>query len=202
MAREVTLWNRTWLVALLATLVVLAACGGGRAAPPVATPSVQIDQLPAGLGRGFPLAAVAAGNENTSIAVGQRAPNFSLTLDDGRAITLHDLKGRPVMINFWATWCGPCRIEMPEIVQAAQTIPDLVVLAVNVQEELPLVQAFAEDFEMELPIPLDEKGHVQDLYQIRGMPTTYFVDKQGTVRAVWAGVLTPARLATLLDEIL
>ncbi len=192
---------RIWF-GLLTSLILLAACGRGSGAPAVATPSVHVDELPSGVGRGFPLGAVAGGNEGTGIAIGKRAPNFSLTLDDGRSVTLHDLKGRPIMVNFWATWCGPCRIEMPEIVRTAQTTPDLVVLAVNVQEPLDLVQPFAQDFAMELPVVRDETGKVQDLYQIRGMPTTYFIDEKGIVRAVWAGILTPARLTELLDEIM
>lgn len=185
-----------------ATTLILAACGRTPATSPVPTPSVQIDALPDGLGRGYPLGSVAGGNEETGIAVGKRAPNFRLTLDDGRALTLHDLKGRPVLINFWATWCGPCRLEMPEIVRTAQATPELVVLAVNVQEQRPQIEAFAKDFEMEMPIVRDEAGDVQNLYQVRGMPTTYFVDGNGVVRAVWAGVLTPSRLAELLDEIM
>lgn len=193
-------WRAVRIVLMVALLAVLAACG--RDAPPVVTSNMQIDDLPEGLGRGYPLGAVAGGNENTSIAIGERAPNFSLTLEDGRTVTLHDLRGRPVMINFWATWCGPCRIEMPEIIETAHETPELVVLAVNVQEDLSLIEPFAKDFEMNVPIVRDASGDIQNLYQIRGMPTTYFVDKQGTVRAVWAGVLTPDRLDTLLDEIL
>lgn len=189
-------------IIITAALLLIGACGRNEGLAPAPTPSVQFDQLPSGLGRGFPLGAVVSGNEDTGIAIGKHAPNFSMTLDDGRSITLHDLKGRPVMINFWATWCGPCRFEMPEIVKTAQSTPELAVLAVNVQEQLPLVQSFAEDFAMELPVVRDEKGAIQNLYQIRGMPTTYFLDKNGTVRAVWAGVLTPDRLAKLLDEIM
>lgn len=191
-----------WTAVFLASILMLAACGRSPAAAPRPTPSVQIDELPAGLGRGYPLGSVAGDNEETGIGVGKRAPNIRLTLDDGRTLTLHDMHGRPVLINFWATWCGPCRLEMPEIVRTAQTTPNLVVLAVNVQEQLPQIQDFAQDFAMELPIVRDEAGDVQNLYQIRGMPTTYFVDSDGIVRAVWAGVLTPSRLAELLDEIM
>ncbi|MCC6165881.1 MAG: TlpA family protein disulfide reductase [Caldilineaceae bacterium] len=193
---------RLTTIVVLAAVLMLAACGRSPAAPPAPTPSVRIDELPDGLGRGYPLGAVAGGGDETGIAVGKRAPNFQLTLDDGRALTLHDLQGRPVLINFWATWCGPCRLEMPEIVRAASTTPNLVVLAVNVQEQRPQIEAFAKDFAMEMPIVRDETGDVQNLYQIRGMPTTYFIDGDGIVRAVWAGVLTPDRLAKLLDEIM
>lgn len=195
-------WRAVRFIMMAVAVLILASCGSHQGADPVPTPSMLFGELPGGLGRGFPLGAAAGGNEDTGIAIGKRAPNFSMTLDDGRTITLHDLKGRPVMINFWATWCGPCRIEMPEIVRTAQSTPELAVLAVNVQEQLPLVQSFAEDFAMDLPIIRDEEGSIQNLYQIRGMPTTYFVDKNGAIRAVWAGVLTPARLAELLDQIM
>jgi thiol-disulfide isomerase/thioredoxin len=188
-------------IALIA-LILLAGCGSERTrVSSVTAPTVSVDETPAGLGRGYPLASPADGGD-TGIGIGDRAPNFRLTLDDGRAMTLHDLAGRPVLINFWATWCGPCRIEMPEILRTAEERPELVVLAVNVEEELEPIQAFAADFQMEVVIPRDEEGDVRTLYQVRGMPMSYFIDRNGVIRAVWAGVLTPDRLDELLAEIL
>jgi thiol-disulfide isomerase/thioredoxin len=188
-----------WLFLTLA----LAGCGanaGSAALPEVAT--IGVDTLPEGLGRGYPLAATVDGDAGMGIGIGEQAPNFRLTLDDGRSLSLHDLAGRPVLINFWATWCGPCRIEMPELVRTAAATPELVILAVNVQEELEQIEAFAGDFQMTMPIPRDEQGDIQNLYQVRGMPTSYFIDRDGVIRAVWAGVLTPNRLEELLDQIL
>jgi thiol-disulfide isomerase/thioredoxin len=195
--------QRLRLLLLLLLALALSGCGAnpGAAAPPEAA-TVSVDALPEGLGRGYPLAAPVDGDANTGLEVGEHAPNFRLTLDDGRALSLHDLAGRPVLINFWATWCGPCRIEMPELVRTAEATPELVILAVNVQEELEQIEAFAGDFQMTMPIPRDAQGEIRNLYQVRGMPTSYFIDREGIIRAVWAGALSPNRLEELLGQIL
>lgn len=194
--------NRLLPLVLLIALAVLSGCGSNRnsAAAGIA-PTVTLDEMPSGLGRGYPIA-TPANNDDTGIGIGDRAPNFRLTLDDGRTMTLHDMEGRPILINFWATWCGPCRIEMPEILRTANETPELVVLAVNVQEDLEPIQAFAADFDMAVVIPRDQDGDIRTLYQVRGMPMSYFIDRNGVIRAVWAGVLTPARLEELLNQIL
>lgn len=194
--------NRLLPLVLLIALAVLSGCGSNRNTASIASAAtVTLDELPSGLGRGYPIASP-ANSDDTGIGIGDRAPNFHLTLDDGRTLTLHDMAGRPILINFWATWCGPCRIEMPEILRAARETPGLVVLAVNVEEDLEPIQAFAADFDMDVVIPRDQEGDVRTLYQVRGMPMSYFIDRNGVIRAVWAGVLTPARLEELLNQIL
>lgn len=187
---------------LALTAAFIGGCGGrGRPADPL--PSVDLTTFPAGLGRGYPLATLeGADNREAGVQPGDTAPNFRLQLDNGDGLYLRDLVGRPVLINFWATWCGPCRLEMPDIVRHAQTDPDLVVVAVNVQEEVAQIEPFAQDFAMELPIARDANGEISNLYEVRGMPTTYFVDREGKVNAVWAGALSPARLEEMLAAIL
>jgi thiol-disulfide isomerase/thioredoxin len=106
-----------------------------------------------------------------------------------------------VLINFWATWCGPCRLEMPELVTTANNHAELIVLAVNVQEELPQIQAFAEDFAMTMPIVRDTDGALRQKYGVRGMPTSIFIDKEGKIAAVWSGLLTKKVLNKFLTEI-
>ena len=128
-------------------------------------------------------------------------PNFAFVLDDGSYATLDDLKGRPVLINFWATWCGPCRLELPELVKAAQENEDLVVLAVNMQEARSAVEPFAQEFDMTMPVVLDADGRLRMEYLVRGLPTTYFVDREGKIASVVAGPLTPKILADRLAEI-
>src|SRR5690606_21373526 len=106
-------------------------------------PSVTLDAFPTELGRGFPTGNLTgADNSAAGIDVGDTAPNFRMQLDDAKGLYLSDLVGRPILINFWATWCGPCRLEMPEIVHYADTAGDLLVIAINVQEELEPVAAF------------------------------------------------------------
>ena len=124
-----------------------------------------------------------------------------MTLDDGRSLNLSDLRGRPVMLNFWATWCPPCRAEMPEIVEAARQDEDLVVLAINVLEDVVHVEKFAEEYEMHIPVVLDADGAIQDLYQVRGMPTSIFIDRDGVIASTWAGMLDASRLDEQLAQI-
>lgn len=171
--------------------LVVTSCGWGGAA--AADPSnLTIDELPIGLGRGYLIAGLdGIDNDEAGLQYGEPAPNFRLQAADGRHFSLADLQGQPVLINFWATWCPPCRREMPDIVKAATTHPQLIVLAVNVQEEHELVQAFAETFQMDIPVVRDPEGTVRDIYEIRGMPTSVFIDKNGKIATVWTGFLTP-----------
>ncbi len=194
-------WGR---VCLLLCVLLLAACGGSDdgGAAGKARQAVALSDLPAGFGRGFPAAAVDnAPAVGALLKAGEAAPDFALVLDDGRTVRLSDLQGRPVVVNFWATWCGPCRLEMPELVKAADADPELALLAVNVQEARPPVEEFAATFAMDLPVVLDSDGKVRNLYRVPGLPTTYFVDRAGKISAVVVGPLTPQVLADRLAEI-
>ena len=109
---------------------------------------------------------------------------------------------QPVVINFWATWCAPCRREMPEFVEASEAHDDLVILAVNTQEKLEVVEPFAQEFAITMPVIRDENGDVKELYEVNGMPTSIFIDRSGRIAATWAGLLTGEALAEFLAEIL
>ena len=187
------------LLASLA-LLLLAACGG--AAPTQqAAQAITLADLPGGLGRGYPAAGVeAAPQAGGLLQVGEPAPDFSLVLEDGRFLRLSDLGGKRVVINFWATWCGPCRMEMPELVKAAQDT-DVVILAVDVQEARPPVEQFAAEFKMELPVVMDTEGKLRQLYRVPGLPTTYFVGTDGAIASLVVGPLTPQVLADRLAEL-
>ena len=177
----------------------LAACGRESAAP---RSTVTLDDFPSGLGRGFPIATTAGiDNKKTGGNSGDLAPNFLIQRDDGASLAFHDLRGRPRLINFWATWCGPCRIEMPEIVRAASANDDLLVIAMNVQEQLEAVTAFAEDFDMNILVPLDTEAEVRNAYAVRGMPTSFSIDRENRIHTVWLGILTPDVLTDLIAEI-
>jgi hypothetical protein len=91
---------------------------------------------------------------------------------------------------------------MPEIVHHAEAVTDLLVLAINVQEEAAPVAAFAQDFNMTMPVILDEEAKIRDLYQVRGMPTSVFVDRAGKVATYREGVMSPAMLEEYLTPIL
>ncbi len=183
-------------------VAMLVACGN-RSEPSERLPSVSLDTFPAGLGRGYPLGTLTgADNSTTGINKGDVAPNFRLQLGDDQGLYLSDLAGRPVLINFWATWCGPCRLEMPEIVAHANNDSDLVVLAINVQEEQEPIAAFAGDFNMTMPVVRDVDADIRDLYKVGGMPTSVFIDRQGKIATYWMGVMSPSKLEELVTGIL
>lgn len=123
--------------------------------------------------------------------VGFAAPDFSLETLDGERIALSDLRGRPVLLNFWASWCGPCRAEMPAIQRVYERLsPEgAVVLAVNVtaQDSREAAQAFAGAHALTFPILLDTSGEVARLYQNRALPSSFFIDTQGIIREIVIG---------------
>ena len=142
-------------------------------------------------------------------AKGEPAPDFALPSLDGETVRLSSLRGRPVIVNFWATWCGPCRAEMPDLEAAyAAANGDLVVLAVN-SEGTPadLARRLSRDFRDELnltfPIVLDSADNdVFNQYRLRGMPDTFFIDRDGIVRDVVIGPLNRRALEEKLSGLL
>lgn len=201
--QALTLSRRTLVksLAIMPIAALLAACGSK--APSAPLPSVSLESFPTELGRGFPLGTlVGADNSETGIQPGDTAPNFRIQLSDEQGLYLSDLKGSPILINFWATWCGPCRLEMPEIVHHAENSSDLLVIAINVQETEDVVAAFADDFSMNMPVVRDVDAEIRDLYQVRGMPTSVFIDKEGKVSTYREGVMSPNMLEDLLSPIL
>ncbi|MBI4504493.1 MAG: TlpA family protein disulfide reductase [Chloroflexi bacterium] len=136
---------------------------------------------------------------------GQPAPAFALSGLDGRRVDLADYRGRPVIINFWATWCVPCRKEMPDLEAAARQHREhgLIVLAVNVQEEPERVRAFLDELRLRELLPLlDTNATVVARYQVVSLPTTYLVDRRGQLRDRHVGQLDAGDLARRLERIL
>ena len=138
-----------------------------------------------------PSAEAAGGASVSSPRVGFVAPDFTLDLLGGEKITLSDLRGKVVLVNIWASWCPPCLREMPALEEVYQEFKDqgLVVLAVNTTYQDSEAQAaeFAQNFGLTFPIPLDRTGAVSKRYLLRGLPSTYFVDRQGIIRSVVIG---------------
>jgi len=142
-----------------------------------------------------------------STDVGRAAPDFILEKPDGSSLRLSDLRGKPVLVNFWASWCAPCRQEMPEIVKAADAHGDaLTVVGIDLQENSDAVRSFAREFGMEFPIVIDRTGGVGDAWRIGGpvggIPSSYFLDKDGIVRARYFGPMTAQTLADNLAKVL
>ncbi len=118
-----------------------------------------------------------------------RAPAFVLNTVGGETYDLTALRGKIVVINFWATWCPPCRGEMPALdaVHRANEKADIVILGVNQMENADAVQAFAQEFQLAFPIVRDADGNVSAQYQVSALPTTFFIDRQGVIRNVVIG---------------
>jgi thiol-disulfide isomerase/thioredoxin len=118
-------------------------------------------------------------------AVNQRTtPNdFTLPLLDGENVTLSSLKGKVVLLNFWATWCPPCREEMPSMEVLYQRYKDLEfeMLAVNLREDTNTIRQFMERNGFTFPVPLDQYGRVGSVYGIRSIPTTLIINKDGII---------------------
>ncbi|MCL4396001.1 MAG: TlpA family protein disulfide reductase [Chloroflexi bacterium] len=122
-----------------------------------------------------------------------RAPELSLDTLDGRRASLSDLKGQIVLINFWATWCPPCRSEMPAIQAVYQSHHgDLAVLAVNEAEDPEIVKGFVGSFAFGFPILLDRDGSAGRQFQVKALPTSFFVDRTGVIRAANVGQMDQA----------
>lgn len=127
------------------------------------------------------------------IQEGNLAPDFQLQTMNGETVKLSDFKGKKVILNFWATWCPPCRAEMPHLEKFYEDHQEnVVVLAVNLTktEKKPNeVKAFVEEFGLTFPTVMDIKGEVSDMYQIFAYPTSYMVDSQGIIQEIFKGAI-------------
>ena len=127
------------------------------------------------------------------------APDFELTTASGETIRLSELRGKAVILNFWASWCPPCRAEMPAFLSISRSYQssDLVILAVNAadQDDLTQVQDFITEMNLTFPVLYDTTGTVQELYAVSALPSTFFIDRGGVIQAVVIG--GPIAQATL-----
>jgi peroxiredoxin len=123
------------------------------------------------------------------LKVGAKAPDFELKTLAGDTVKLSDLKGKKVMLNFWATWCPPCKAEMPAMEEFHKEAgEDIVILAVNIDPHLD-VKAFVDENKITFPIPLDEEDKVNETYQVLSIPTTYFIDTKGNIGNKYIGAM-------------
>ena len=130
-----------------------------------------------------------SGSETSGVQIGEPAPDFQLQNLDGQAISLSDLHGRPVLINFWATWCRPCVSEMPYMQEIYEewSYTGLVVLTVNIGESSSSVENFMQNYNLSLLVLLDTRQVIAQKYNITAIPATFFIDKDGIIQAARIG---------------
>ena len=138
------------------------------------------------------------------------SPEFELEMLDGENGALQDFSGKVVLLNFWASWCPPCRSEMPAVQRVYETYQadGFEVVAVNMahQDSLPDVQSFLDVYGLTFPVLLDQTGETAAKYQVRALPTTFLIDRQGVIREVLIGgplseAFLTAKVEGLLEEV-
>jgi len=160
--------------ALLALVILIAACSGPGEAVP------------------------------QGISQGARARDFTLESLDGSKVSLSDYEGKVVLVNLWATWCSPCRAEIPDLEAAYQAHKDrgLVILGVNIEDSLETVAPFVEEFDMSYPVVLDKDGELMKIYRVQGLPMSFIVDADGVIQVRHMGFLSGEQLASYLSQLL
>ena len=156
------------LFTLLTLMLVMGLLMTGCSSPPVTSGSTQAPEA------------------------GKLAPDFQLSNLKGQSVALSDFRGRPVLINFWASWCGPCRTEMPYIQQVFEEWSDrgLVILSIDIGESLSTVEDFMQSYNLSFPVLLDVNKTVSLKYNVRYIPTSFFVDEGGIIKAVKIGAFS------------
>jgi len=136
--------------------------------------------------------------------VGEPVPDFRIRLLDGEYLQLSDLRGQPVWINFWATWCPPCRAETPDIQEVYEKYKDdgLVVIAVSIGEDPCTVRAYQERTGTTFPMGVDGDTSIAAMYRIVGIPTHFFVDGDGILREWRIGAMSKKTMDKKVDEIM
>lgn len=167
-----TIWTTQRLAALIVVVLVV-------------TAAVVVWALTGGDGTD---SAAASGSR-----IGRKAPDFALPDPYGGTTKLSDYRGQVVLVNFWATWCPPCRVEMPELEQLYQKHKDagLVVIGVDQAESAEAVKEYVKD-KFSWPFALDQTGETSGDYGVYGIPMTFLIDRDGKIVYVWDGAVTSA----------
>ena len=180
-----------WMLAFVAILLF----GGAWlwwTRPAAAPVSATAGRMPASFADGQLVAA----EGDAYPAAGRLAPDFRLPPLDGGSFQLSNLRGKPVVLNFWATWCGPCQNELPALQKAAEHLGDQVVFAaVDQGEAAGVIQPYVDRLGLTFTIPLDADGQIGVNYNVKGLPTTFFIDRNGVIQSLWMGEMNSVTLA-------
>lgn len=125
--------------------------------------------------------------DDNPVEVGQPVPDFAIRDVNGGVVRLSDFRGKILVLNFWATWCPPCRAEMPdfqEVFEQREAAGDFAILAVDklVEDTEDAVRGFVEEFGLTFPVGFDETDEIFQRYGVRGLPSTFFIDREGILR--------------------
>jgi thiol-disulfide isomerase/thioredoxin len=197
-------WAGPWRSVVLPLVVVAAIVGAIWYIESRGLPFVE-DGSSAGSGDYGPLALPPERNptgRDSSPEKERAAPDFLLETLGGGTLRLSDLQGKAVLVNFWATWCQPCRGELPHLVVAYDRYGQegLEIVAVNLQEDEDTVANFVQEFGVQFPVVIDRSGGVADEYRVMGIPTSYFIDRSGVVRSIYTGPLVGQESRQSIDQ--
>lgn len=139
--------------------------------------------------------------ENVGTSVGNIAPDFTGETLEGELVTLSELRGKVVLLNVFASWCAPCLLETPHLVETAGVHPDeLVIVGLNLNEKDEAVANYRDEFGVPYPLVMDPEGEIIDIYTPIGLPTSWFIDPHGVVSYVHAGAMTLEQIEEAFAE--
>ena len=151
---------------------------------------------------GLPFGGLGAASEpSMMIESDSPAPDFELPDLSGNTVRLSSFSGQPVVVNFWATWCIPCIEEMPMFQKYQDKYPNFVMIGIDSDEKPQVINDFLKDKNLSYLMLLDEETVAADLYQVMVLPTTYFIDGEGTIRFRHIGAITEAQLKAYLGSL-
>lgn len=156
-------------------------------------------------GSAQPVRVTASGEElarTPAPRIGYPAPAFTLNNLDGKQVKLSDFQGQTVFLNFFASWCPPCRAEMPDILATYEEnkLKGVVVVGVDLQEEAQIVRDYAGNVGLTFPIVLDRTGQTSALYRITAIPTSFFIDRDGVIREMQIGAMSKSLMLAKLKK--
>ncbi|MBU8788754.1 MULTISPECIES: thiol-disulfide oxidoreductase ResA [Bacillus] len=142
-------------------------------------------------------------DDKESVAAGEKAPNFSLEDVNGNRLKLSDLKGKGVFLNFWGTWCEPCKKEFPYMANQYKEFKDqgVEIVAVNVGESNLAVRNFMNEYGVNFPVVLDKDRQVLDAYDVTPLPTTFLINPDGKILKVVTGTMTESMIHDYMNMI-